>query len=230
VHAATIDAQVAAARALPTAYQVSVALTDVAERVHGANRGLADVIVREAIGRTRQIESPKSRAYALRTMVNYSLTMDADITRCVLEELVALHRTVADITVRESLLGALVTSRRHDELIDGSLTDIDCDVYRAMIRDAIDDARQHDRMHQPPRQNGSNLESYECATLKESCTIIYAAAEGSGHRWDHEWHFQWCRSADTCGVRRDGDTDWTRCEHPDVGRPNTVTKFQPPYR
>lgn len=229
-NAATIDAQLAAARALPTAYQISVALTDVAERVHGTYRGLADTIVREAIDRTRQIESPKSRAYALRAMVNYSLTMDADTTRWALEELAALHRSVTDIAVRESLLGALVTSRRHDDLIDGVITDIECGVHRAMVRKAIDDARQHDRRHQPPRQAGSQRESYDCATLKKTCTIIYAAAKGGGRRWEHEWHFQWCRSADTCGVRRDGHTDWTRCEHPNANSPGTATQFQPPYR
>lgn len=205
-------------------------MTDLAERVHGTYRGLADGIVREAIDRTRHIESPKSRAYALRTIANYALHMDVDITRCVLTELIALHRSVEDIAVRESLLGALVTSRRHAELIDEFVAEIECDVHRAMVAKAIFDARRHDGRHQPPRQASSRHESYSCATLGGSCILIYKAAKGRGRRWEHDWEFQWCRSADACGVRVDGSTDWTRCEHPDATGSAETTTYHPPLR
>lgn len=217
-----IDDRITAARAWPTAYQNSVGLTDLAQRVHRECRDRAVQLTNEAIERTRQIEPRISRANALRTMLNFAMTMDEQVMRSILIELASLESDTEEPPITESLISALVSSRRDVAFVDEIVASIEPEYRRAMASKAVSNAREQDRMYLPPMQPRSTQQTYQCNTLKGPCALIYKATKGRGRRWEHDWDLEWCRSAEYCGVRRNGIADWSRCEHRDAAHLRTA--------
>ena len=142
----------ATAREYPTAYQVAVALADIAERIRITIPDATHSLLAEAITQVRTIEQKDSRAYALRTMFNYAKPIGANATRPILNELASLQCDHPEPVISESLIGVLVSARADTNFVDNLADGMQPEARRAMAVHAIATARQHDRAKLAPKQ------------------------------------------------------------------------------